>query len=79
MSTTKQTTKPTSASAIYPPPHQPTVETTTSHLPSAVTFFMERGQRTKLLSALKLIANDRSAAILIALGLKPDERDNVSR
>lgn len=73
MNTSKQTTKPTSASAINPPLHQPKAEPMTSHLPSAVTFFMERGQRTKLLSALKLIADDRSAAILIALGIKPSE------
>ncbi|MFG0247106.1 MAG: hypothetical protein ACF8MF_13745 [Phycisphaerales bacterium JB052] len=48
---------------------QPRIEHRTSHLPTAVTFFMTRGQRRALLDALKPVSDDRSRALLIALGL----------
>ncbi|PCI10390.1 hypothetical protein COB72_03305 [bacterium] len=48
---------------------QPTPEHTTEKLPSALTFFMQTKQRRAVLDALSAFSNDRSQAILIALGL----------
>ncbi|MEZ6319175.1 MAG: hypothetical protein R3B49_10570 [Phycisphaerales bacterium] len=39
-------------------------------LPSAVTFFMNAGERRRVLAALRAIDDDRARALLIALGLK---------
>ncbi len=48
---------------------QPTKEKNTDKLPSAVTFFLHTKQRRALLKALSAYSNDRSQAILIAMGI----------
>ncbi len=48
---------------------QPIKEQSTESLPSALTFFLHTKQRRALLKALGAYSNDRSQAILIALGV----------
>ena len=48
---------------------QPKNEPNTHALPSAVTFYMSVQERRQLLRALKPLAQNRSQAILIAMGL----------
>ncbi len=48
---------------------QPIKEQSTESLPSALTFFLHAHQRRALLKALRAYSNDRSQAILIALGI----------
>lgn len=53
---------------------KPIPETSTSTLPSALTFFVTRAQRNAILRTLKRLSDDRSRALLIALGeLQPGE------
>lgn len=54
---------------------QPRIEHRTTHLPSAVTFFMTRGQRRALLDTLKPVSDDRTRALLITLGLHDTSDD----
>lgn len=49
-------------------PH-PRPERGSGHLPDALTFFMTRAQRRRVLRALREHHNDRTRALLIALGL----------
>ncbi len=49
---------------------KPKIETSTDTLPSAVTFFMNREQRRRLIQRLKAIHDDRTCAILIALDIE---------
>ena len=49
--------------------HQPIREHDTSKLPSAVTFFVTSEHRQAILKALQPISQNRSQAIMIALGL----------
>jgi len=45
-------------------------------LPSALTFFVSRAQRAAILRALKQLSDDRSRALLIALGeIEPGHPD----
>lgn len=50
---------------------QPHIETDQSHLPSAVTFFLTKEQRTKILRLLKSIDENRSQALITALNINP--------
>lgn len=53
---------------------RPIHETSTGTLPSALTFFVTRAQRNAILRTLKRLSDDRSRALLIALGeLHPGE------
>lgn len=53
---------------------KPILETNTGTLPSALTFFVTRAQRNAILRTLKRLSDDRSQALLIALGeLHPGE------
>ena len=53
---------------------KPIPETNTGTLPSALTFFVTRAQRNAILRTLKRLSDDRSRALLIALGeLQPGE------
>lgn len=53
---------------------KPIPETSTGALPSALTFFVTRAQRNAILRTLKRLSDDRSRALLIALGeLQPGE------
>lgn len=54
----------------HPQPPQPKPERGTGHLPNALTFFMTRDQRTRVLRALRTHHDERTRALLIALGLR---------
>lgn len=57
---------------------QPKNEPNTHALPSAVTFFMSVQERRELLRTLQPIAQNRSHAILIAMGIcKNDNKLNT--
>jgi hypothetical protein len=52
----------------------PTREADTGTLPSALTFFVTRAQRDAILRLLECLSDDRSRALLIALGeIEPGE------
>tara|TARA_R110002072_G_scaffold42064_8_gene117720 strand:- start:16812 stop:17012 length:201 start_codon:yes stop_codon:yes gene_type:complete len=50
-------------------PKQPKIERKPDRLPSAVVFYMSWSQRRALLNAIKPMGENRSRALLIALGL----------
>lgn len=47
---------------------KPVRETHTHELPTALTFFLTRTQRTQVLRSLRALDTDRAKALLIALG-----------
>ena len=51
-------------------PAQPKIERAPDRLPSAVVFYMSWSQRRALLNAIKPMSENRSRALLIALGLR---------
>jgi hypothetical protein len=52
----------------------PRLETHTGALPSALTFFVTRAQRIAIIDLLERFSDDRSRALLIALGeIEPGE------
>lgn len=59
-------------------PPGPRIEPGTGQLPSAVTFFLTRAQRRALLKVLKVLGDDRSAALLTALGLDDNATNEIA-
>lgn len=54
----------------HEPLRQPIIERGTGTLPSALTFFMTREERTAVLRSLAKHSNDRTRALLIAAGVE---------
>lgn len=52
---------------------KPVLETHTDELPTALTFFLTRAQRTHVLRSLRAFDTDRAKALLIALGTESKE------
>jgi len=53
---------------------QPIKEQNQQHLPSALTFFLTKKQRTQILRALKNINQDRTAALIKALNINIESK-----
>lgn len=53
--------------------NQPRIEDHDGQLPSALTFFMPRAQRNMVLRALRVLAPDRTQALLLAVGVSAAE------
>ena len=51
---------------------QPIKEPNQSHLPAALTFFLNQKQRTQILRALKALDTNRVAALIKALNINTD-------
>jgi len=60
-------------------PAPPKIEDDPEKLPSALTFFVTNAQRRALLRALSAWSNDRTGALLMALGIQSLEQEHTKR
>ena len=58
-------------------PAPPKIEYDPGELPSALTFFVTYAQRRALLGALSAWSNDRTGALLMALGIQSLEQEHT--